>query len=145
MLVGVVGGARVRDAWTLPALALLLVATGAMVIAAVVLRRQLGRIEIRTSPAGIEYEAAAVFIRSTWENCERIGIVPIGLGHGEGVVLREGGLVRARFPDIVRAQRLDHVIPLSSVMWWWRETELATDMSRWAPQLGVKPPSAARE
>ena len=139
-LIGAVGGQRARDEWTLPALVLLLVATVAMAVAAFVLRRQLGRIEIRTSAAGIEYEAAAILVRSTWQNCERIGIVPIGFGHGEGIVLREGGLVRARFPQVLRAQRLDRVIPLSNVMWWWRDTELAADLARWAPQLGIEAP-----
>lgn len=137
-LIAVVASGPVRgQTWTLPALVLLLVATAAIALAAVLARRQIRRVEIRTTAEGLEYEAAPVLIRSTWANCERIGIVPIGLGYGEAIVLREGALVRARFPAMLRAQQLDRVIPLSNVMWWWRDTELAADLARWAPQLGV--------
>ena len=139
-LIAIVATGPVRpQTWTLPTLGLLLAAIVAVAAAAIFARRRVRLVEIRTSPEGIEYEAATLLIRSTWENCERIGVVPIGIGYGEGIVLREPGLVRARFPDMQRAQRLDRVIPLTNVMWWWRDTEMAADLARWAPQLGVRP------
>ena len=137
VLIFTVLGASASQRALLPALVGLVIVTVALGVGAFVLRRQLRDIYIRTGPDGIAYVAAAIVIETTWSNCERIGIVPIGLGFGEGIVLREPALRRARFPSIVRSQRLDRVIPLSSVAWWWRDTELAADLERWAPQLGV--------
>ena len=123
----------------LVALALLGVGAVALLFAAVLARREERRVMITTTPEGIEYEARGLYIRTTWANCARIGTVPIGLGFGDGIILREPAMMRARLAGLVRAQRLDRVIPLSNVMWWWRDTELADDLARWAPQLGVHP------
>ena len=144
-LAAVVVGVPLRvQAWVIPTLILLIVATVAIGAAAVLAGRRIARVEIRTSRDGIEYEAAGLLVRSSWDNCERIGVVPIGIGFGEGIVLRESGLVRSRFAGMQRAVRLDRVIPLSNVMWWWRETELADDLARWAPHFGVARTPKAR-
>jgi hypothetical protein len=119
------------------ALGLLAVGALALLAAVVFARRQARRIVITTTADTIEYEAPGILIRTTWANCARIGTVPIAFGFGDGIVLREPAMVRARFPGLMRAQRLDRVIPLSNVMWWWRDTELADDLARWAPHLGV--------
>jgi hypothetical protein len=122
------------------ALALLAVGALALLVAVVFARREERRVMITTTAEGIEYEARGLHIRTTWANCARIGTVPIGLGFGDGIILREPALIRARLAGLVRAQHLDRVTPLSSVMWWWRDTELADDLARWAPQLGVARP-----
>lgn len=109
----------------------------ALLAAVVLARREARRVSITTSPEGIEYEGRGIGVRTTWANCVRIGSVPIGFGFGDGIVLREPGMIRARLPGLLRAQQLDRVIPLSNVMWWWRDTELADDLARWAPHLGV--------
>jgi hypothetical protein len=138
-LIGVVAGTRFSSGTILTTLVLMLVVAIALGTAALVLRRQVRSVAIRTSAAGIEYESSSALIRAPWSACVRVCIVPIGLGFGEGILLSEPGLVRARFPQALRAQRLDRVIPLSNVMWWWRDTALADDLARWAPQLGVGP------
>ena len=121
----------------LVALGLLAFTSIALLVAALLVRREARRVQITVTPDGIEYEARGLLMRSTWDNCVRIGIVPIGYGFGEGIVLRESGLVRARLEGILRANQLDRVIPLTNVMWWWRDTALADDLARWAAHLGI--------
>jgi small-conductance mechanosensitive channel len=138
LIIVVATGSRGSDSGPfLVALGLLALTSIALLVAAVLVRREARRVQITVTPEGIEYEARGILMRSSWDNSVRIGIVPICLGYGEGIVLRESGLIRARLAGILRANHLDRVIPLSYVMWWWRETELADDLARWATHLGI--------
>lgn len=133
-----------RQAFVGPFLAATLVMAA---ITSVVLVRMLGRlgdIGLYVSESHLEYRDFGLVMRTSWDNCVRIGIVPIGAGYGEGIVLREPAEVRGNVLTRldVRVRRRDRAIPFSFVMWWWRETSLGDDLRRYAPWLMSHPSSA---
>jgi hypothetical protein len=90
---------------------------------------------IITSPEGIEYHELAHSVTTTWDNVQRIGIVP-GLGAAEGLLLRRPALqVRKGMAWAVKEQVHGRIIPLTPFGLFWRESDLGEDIKRYAPHV----------
>lgn len=97
-------------------------------------------VRIVVSRDGIEYHGGLYIISTSWDNVVRIGQIPSAFGMTEGLVLREPAMHASNWLCwLVRMNRIDHVIPLASFMWWWRDTELGDDIRRYAPHLFEQP------
>jgi hypothetical protein len=91
---------------------------------------------------GLEYHNGGHSLYTTWDNVERIGVMPWGAtqyGHNmaEGLILRRPATRRGTI--LLGGQTFRHsyrFIPLTQLAgWWWRDTELGQDIKRYLPSL----------
>lgn len=95
-------------------------------------------IRLEVSPEGIEYFQMGYRLKTTWDNIERIGMIPMGLLMAEGLILRESALQGKIFGrKNLERNRLDRAIPLTLFQPWWREGDLGEEIKRYAPRLIV--------
>ena len=91
---------------------------------------------LKVSPEGIEYFQLGYRLKTTWENIERIGMVPTGMQTAEGLILRESALQgKALGRKNLERNRLDRAIPLTFFQPRWREGGLGEEIKRFAPHL----------
>lgn len=93
-------------------------------------------IRLEVSPEGIEYFQMGYHLKTTWDNVERVGMIPMGLLMAEGLILRESALQGKMLGrKNLERNRLDRAVPLTLFQPWWRENGLGEEIKRYAPHL----------
>jgi hypothetical protein len=97
------------------------------------------RIQIITSPEGIEYHQDGYSLYTTWENVERIGTVRFGQLDREGLFLHQAVMHTTPFFRLVHGNAVRDVrsrfIPFTPLLPNWRETPLGLDIRQYAPHV----------
>ena len=95
-------------------------------------------IRLEVSPESVEYFQMGYRLKTTWDNVERIGMIPMGLLMAEGLILRESALQEKILGrKNLERNRLDRAIPLTLFQPWWRESDLGEEIKHYAPYLFV--------
>ena len=87
------------------------------------------------APQTVAYVTFWYRVTTTWQNIERLGIVQIGGGIGEVLVLRTPVTPTGWLPAYAALFQGDRIIPISSFGKVRGESPLANDLKRVAPQL----------